>query len=174
MTLKTSNLKLKTAIRHRKRGQSLVEFAMVFPVLFLVVVAMIQFAIILGDQQKTQMSTWFAVRASTYDRGHRHYSNAEAIQNAVGPAFFPKHVTATVHMQDALGGQVALLDGAYEAFELGTVTAGGHQAGVQSKFEAASAIQWPAFEKIFHRMIHDDNQFIMGEKTEMLYLNFNW
>jgi len=56
-------LNMKLLIFRNKKGQALIEFALLLPILLLVMLAVFQIQLMMEGKQKTQMATWYAIRA---------------------------------------------------------------------------------------------------------------
>jgi hypothetical protein len=81
---------MKLISKHRQQqGQSLTEFLFLIPMLLMIVLATVQFLVILDRQQKTQMSTWFALRSQTYNSKYSFYSRS-SVQTTIKGNFDSK------------------------------------------------------------------------------------
>ena len=89
------------------KGQALIEFAFVLPVLFLIVLFAIQVPIIIEKQEKTQMSVWMGLRSFSLVKWYAviplsRYSRSESEKMVKKGGFFTSHDEVEVDFTDAV------------------------------------------------------------------------
>ena len=69
-------------IRQKEKGQALVEFAIMLPILLIIMAVVFQISLMIDGKQKAQMATWYAIRA------HSEGTSEDDIEDTIKEDFF--------------------------------------------------------------------------------------
>jgi len=136
----------------RRSGQALTEFVFLMPIMFLIIFSIVQIIVIAECHQRTQMSTWFAMRSQTYDGSHS-FVTEEEVREAIDKDMFAKDDEIIVE-----AGRSLL---SYEA-----------EVKCDTPF-LFRRVRWAALQSVFSD-VESDGKIEVSSKNQMLKDFLNW